>query len=69
MVYWSTNYQGFGLEATPNLGTNATWSTVTGPYYINGGNFEYHESQSALLTEKYFRLKYPTVIMFSLLPP
>jgi hypothetical protein len=78
VIYWSTNYQGFGLECTTSLGPNATWTAVSGPYFLNGGYIEYHEAKSALLTAKYFRLKYPTVIFlnppapqlsFSLQPP
>ena len=62
VIYWSTNYQGFGLESTPNLAPNATWTAVSGPYFLNGGYFEYHEAKSSLLAAKFFRLKYPTVI-------
>lgn len=67
VVYWSTNYQGFGLESTTNLAPSVTWTTVSGQYYLNGGYIEYHEAISALLTEKFFRLKYPTVIYLN--PP
>jgi hypothetical protein len=67
VVYWSTNYQGFGLESTPSLAPNATWTAVSGPYFLNGGHLEYHEAKSALLATKFFRLKYPTVIFLN--PP
>jgi Tol biopolymer transport system component len=69
VVYWSTNYQGFGLEYTANLGPNATWTAVSGPYFLNGGNFEYHEAKGALLVTKFFRLKYPTIIFLNPLEP
>ena len=67
VVYWSTNYQGFGLESTPSLAPAATWTTVSGPYFLNGGDFEYHEMKSELLTTRFFRLKFPTVIYLN--PP
>ncbi len=67
VVYWSTNYQGFGLESTPGLAPDAAWSAVSGPYFLNGGYIEYHEARSALLAAKFFRLKYPTVIFLN--PP
>ncbi len=62
VVYWSTNYQGFGLESTTNLGPGAAWTAVSGPYFMNGGDYEYHEAKNVLLTTKFFRLIYPTVI-------
>jgi len=62
VVYWSTNYQGFGLESTTSLGTNASWSAVDGPYFVNSGYFEYHESRAELQQTRFFRLVYPTLI-------
>jgi hypothetical protein len=69
IVYWSTNYQGFGLEFTTNLVSSASWTNVNGPYYLNGGYIEYHETGATMLPAKYFRLKYPTVIYLNPLSP
>jgi hypothetical protein len=69
VVYWSTNYQGFGLQSTPSLGTDAVWTAVAGPYFLNGNWFEYHESKAALQTTRYFRLQYPTIIYVTPLQP
>jgi hypothetical protein len=65
VVYWSTNYQGFGLECTTNLGLNTAWTPVVGPYFLASRNFEYHEAKSGLLATKFFRLKYPTAIFLT----
>lgn len=65
VVYWSTNYQGFALEYATNLSPTAVWTTVTGPYFLNGNYFEYHESTRSLLTTKFFRLRYPAIIVLS----
>jgi len=35
VVYWSTNYQGFGLEYTTNLAASASWTAIAGPYFLN----------------------------------
>ena len=63
VVYWSTNNPGFSLQATLTLGDTNSWSAVTGPYYLNGGFYEYHEPLAALAQDKYFRLHYPGTLI------
>jgi len=67
VVYWSTNYDGFTLEAAPAMPAALTWSPVTGPYFRAGPNFEYRESRATLPSRKYFRLHYPGVLVLT--PP
>lgn len=66
-VYWSTNYDGFTLEAASELPGGLSWSAVTGPYFRAGPYFEYRESRAALAARKYFRLHYPGVLVLT--PP
>ena len=65
VVYWSTNYQGFALEYTTGLGPGAVWTTISGPYFLNGNYFEYYELTAALQQTKFFRLRYPAIIALS----
>ena len=67
VVYWSTNYDGFSLEAAAELPAGLAWSSVTGPYFRAGPYFEYRESRAALAARKYFRLHYPGVLVLT--PP
>jgi hypothetical protein len=67
VVYWSTNYQGFALEYTTNLAPDAVWTNISGPYFLNGNYFEYREALGSLLQTKYFRLRYPAIIILT--PP
>jgi hypothetical protein len=64
-VYWSTNYDGFTLEAASELPGGLSWSEVTGPYFRAGPYFEYRESRAALAARKYFRLHYPGVLVLT----
>ncbi|MCC6820722.1 MAG: hypothetical protein IT579_08345 [Verrucomicrobia subdivision 3 bacterium] len=66
-VYWSTNYDGFTLEAATELPAGLSWSSVSGPYFRAGPYFEYRESRTALAARKYFRLHYPGVLILT--PP
>lgn len=59
VVYWSTNYQGFILQSTAGLTPGTAWTTINGPYFQNGGYYEYHEAKTALAPTKIFRLAYP----------
>ena len=59
VVYWSTNYQGFTLEYTTNLGPSAVWTSIDGPYFLNDNYFEYFESTASLQPTKFFRLRWP----------
>ena len=67
VVYWTTNYDGFTLESATELPAGLLWSSVTGPYFRAGPYFEYRESRAALLSQKYFRLHYPGVLVLT--PP
>lgn len=58
VVYWSTNYHGFALQATIGVPA-AGWSDVSGPYYRAGPYFEFREPRASLSQQKYFRLHYP----------
>ena len=69
VVYWSTNYQGFGLQSASSLPASTNWSAVAGPYFVNGADYEYHEARNSLTEEKYFRLFYSGVIVVQPLPP
>ena len=69
VVYWSTNYQGFSLQATASRDTNSDWTAITGPYFKNGGYYEYHEAKTALAATKFFRLQYPGTIIIQPLQP
>ena len=69
VVYWSTNYQGFWLQATTSLNLNISWNDITGPYFQNGGYYEYHEAKTALAATKVFRLAYPGIIAIQPLQP
>ncbi len=69
VVYWSTNYQGFGLQATASLNTNSSWTALTGPYFQNGAFYEYHEAKTTLAATKYFRLQYTGTIIIQPLQP
>jgi hypothetical protein len=68
VVYWSTNYQGFSLQSTPDLSAVTNWSVITGPYFLNGADYEYHEARTSLLAEKYFRLLYSGMFVVQPLP-
>jgi len=63
-VYWSTNYQGYALEASSDA-ASGDWSAIAGPYYLVNGNYEYREAKSALAATKFFRLHYPGVIILT----
>jgi len=69
VVYWSTNYQGFSLQATASLSSNISWNGITGPYFQNGGYYEYHEAKAALAATKFFQLAYPGIIVIQPLQP
>ncbi len=69
VVYWSTNYQGFSLQAAASIGTNISWTGITGPYFLNGVYYEYHEAKTALAATKFFRLQYPGTIVLQPLQP
>jgi len=67
VVYWSTNYDGFALESASAMPAGLSWSPVTGPYFRAGPNFEYRESLMALQARKFFRLRFPGVLILT--PP
>ena len=67
VVYWSTNYDGFALESGARMAAGLSWTPVTGPYFRAGPYFEYHESRATLATQRYFRLRYPSVLVLT--PP
>ena len=69
VVYWSTNYQGFSLQAATSLNPNTSWNAITGPYFQNGGYYEYHEAKTTLAATKFFRLEYPGIIVIQPLQP
>jgi hypothetical protein len=57
VVFWSATYNTFTLQTTGELpAADAAWSGITGPYYLNGDYFEYHEPVTNLLAQQYFRL-------------
>ncbi|HYG22806.1 MAG TPA: hypothetical protein VEH04_08495 [Verrucomicrobiae bacterium] len=64
VVYWSTDFEGFTLEYTTNL-HNASWTALTGPYFLNGGYYEYREPRSSLAHTRYFRLRYSGVMILT----
>ena len=63
VVYWSTNYQGYSLQATAGLDANLSWGDISGPYFQNGAYYEYHEARTALAATRFFRLQYPGTII------
>jgi hypothetical protein len=63
VVYWSTNFQGFSLQASASMGATNIWAHVDGPYFQNGAYYEYHESRASLLAAKFFRLQNTGVIV------
>jgi hypothetical protein len=65
VVYWSTSYDGFILEFTTDVAPPSTWTQIDGPYFLNGGYYEYHEAKSALATKKFFRLRYPGIFFLT----
>ncbi|HEY9508945.1 MAG TPA: hypothetical protein VIV82_03705, partial [Verrucomicrobiae bacterium] len=65
-VYWSTDFDSFTLESTTDL-ANPVWVPINGPYFLNGNYYEYYEARAALQATKYFRLRYPGVIVLT--PP
>jgi hypothetical protein len=67
VVYWSTNYDGYSLEAATALPAGISWSSVAGPYFRSGPYFEYREARAALAGQKYFRLHSPGVLVLT--PP
>ncbi|HEX7654372.1 MAG TPA: chitobiase/beta-hexosaminidase C-terminal domain-containing protein, partial [Verrucomicrobiae bacterium] len=69
VVYWSTNYQGFTLQATADLAISNNWQNLAGPYFLNGGYYEYHEALTALARARYFRLQYPGILVLQPLQP
>lgn len=69
VVYWSTNFQGFSLQATASLNPNISWNAIAGPYFQNGGYYEYHEAKTTLAATKFFRLAYPGIIVIQPLQP
>jgi len=56
VVYWSTNYTNFTLQAktTPTPPTN--WVAIYGPYTVNGPFFEHREPAATLAIQRFFRL-------------
>ncbi|GEM_PF-2115369 len=56
VVYWSTNYTNFILQAKPGVALSAIWTPIYGPYPINGYFYEHRESQASLLPARVFRL-------------
>jgi len=68
VVYWTTNYDGFALESALEMPAGLlAWTPVGGPYFRAGPNFEYREARTALSARKYFRLRYPGVLVLT--PP
>ncbi len=66
VVYWSTDFAGFTLEYTSDL-SNPIWKPIAGPYFLNGNYYEYREARTTLQPTRYFRLRYPGVIILT--PP
>jgi hypothetical protein len=57
VVFWSATYNTFTLQTTAELpAADTDWSGVSGPYYLNGDYFEYHEPLTNLLAQQFFRL-------------
>jgi len=60
VIYWSTNFTGFLLQTTPDMGGGAngsvTWSTLNGPYASADGFYQVRLPQLNLLSKQYFRL-------------
>lgn len=65
VVYWSTNYEGFALERAAALPAGLAWSSVSGPYFRAGSHFEYREPRTALSASRYFRLRYPGLLVLT----
>jgi hypothetical protein len=54
IVSWPTNFTGYTLQSTTNLGPSATWSTnVPAPVIVNG---QYTVTNSILGAQQFFRL-------------
>ena len=64
VVYWNTNFVGYTLESESNLLARA-WISVAGPYYQDGGYFEYWETRGALSPTKFFRLHLTGAVVLS----
>ena len=65
VVFWSTSYDGFVLEYTTDLAPDSDWTQISGPYFLAGGYYEYHEARSSLAAKKFFRLRYPGVFFLT----
>ncbi len=59
VVYWTTNYTNFVLEAKASTTPSSVWSPIFGPYLVNSNFFEYHEPLANLAAKKFFRLVSP----------
>ncbi|HWX23304.1 MAG TPA: hypothetical protein VN578_25660 [Candidatus Binatia bacterium] len=58
VVYWSSEYRGFTLEATTDLTPPSTWSALPGPYSFDGYYFQYRVPLASLLNKQFFRLHF-----------
>lgn len=67
VVYWSTNYVGYALQASGGL--PATWTPIAGPYFLDGSYFEYWESRANLPSARFFRPYLSGSMVLSLPPP
>ena len=67
VIYWSTNVVGYALASVTNLSVQA-WSPINGRYILSGNYFEHWEARDSFLSEKYFRLYGPAVIVLSQTP-
>jgi hypothetical protein len=64
VVYWNTNDVGYTLESAEDLAAPA-WTSINGPYYLNGDFIEYWQARTNLLTTEFFRLHYTGAVIIS----
>jgi Tol biopolymer transport system component len=55
-IYWSTNYSTYNVQYTLGLAPPVIWTTLSGPYGIQGANYFYQEPITPFLPAKIFRL-------------
>ena len=59
VVRWpATNHAGFILLSGTNLSQTAGWSTLGGPYVLNGGYYEYREPIVQWQPANFYTLRY-----------
>jgi hypothetical protein len=58
VLYWQTSFAGFTLESATDLAPTSTWLSVSGPYPLVNGYFQYRDATPGL-ARKFYRLHWP----------